>query len=261
MKVGLVGCGAIGSYIAASIAGGRVEAELEYVYDLEMEKAKALAEKARAKAATSLEEVLSSELVVEAASIEAARELIPLAVQRGKDLLVLSVGALAEESFLSMAQEGKARLYLPSGAIGALDALKSAREAELEEVTLVTTKSPEALEGTPQLQKEKQKRIEERTLLFDGYAREAIKAFPQNVNVAVAVSLAGLGVDRTRVKVYADPLAKRNTHELFARGAFGRLQLEVENLPSPQNPRTSQLAALSAVATLRKITSSLRVGT
>jgi len=261
MKVALIGCGAIGSFIAESIAEGRVEAELAYIYDVQKAKAESLAVKVKSRVASTLDEILSSdvELVIEAASIKAAREVLSRALSHGKSVLLLSIGALAEKNFLDeallRAEKGNARIYLPSGAVGALDALKSAREAGLEEVTLVTTKPPRALKGSPLLGDDK------KTLLFDGNARDAIEAFPQNVNVAIAVSLAGLGVEKTRVKVYVDPEAELNKHEIYARGAFGSLYFRVENLPSPQNPKTSYLAALSAVATLRRISSRLQIGT
>jgi len=262
MKVALVGCGAIGSFIARALARGGINAELEYVCDIEEERASSLGEEVGASVAD-LEGILNSEveLIVEAASIGAAREVMNKALPGGKDILILSVGALAEEEFLNLAEESEGRVYIPSGAVGGLDVLKAAREAEIEKVTLSTTKPPEALEGAPGVEDVNLEGIEEKTLLFEGTAREAIRAFPQNVNVAVAVSLAGLGVDRTEVRVYADPGAERNSHKLRARGEFGKMVLEVENLPSPQNPRTSYLAALSALATLRRGVSSLRVGT
>ncbi len=271
MKVALVGCGAIGSVLARAMAEHRVEAELVSVFDLSMEKAVELASLFEKKPAlaTSLEEVLSSnaELVIEAASVRAARELLIPALRSGKDVLLLSVGALADVEFLreveSTAAEHRRKVHIPSGAVGALDALKSAREAGLEEVKLVTTKPPRALEGAPYLAQRSISLAElrERRVVFSGSALEAIAGFPANVNVAVAVSLAGVGVERTKVEIVADPRAERNVHEVFARGSFGELHLRVENLPSPENPKTSYLAALSAIATLRKLSTPLQVGT
>jgi aspartate dehydrogenase len=271
LKVALIGCGAIGTVIAKAIAEGRVEAELVCIFDLDRKKAARLSSLFRRKPyiAASIEEVLSSEaeLVIEAASVAAAKALLIPALKAGKDVLLLSVGALADAGFLEevekAATQKQRRVYLPSGAVGALDALKSAREAELEEVRITTTKPPHALEGAPYLAERdiSLKGLKERKVVFSGTAREAIAGFPANINVAVAVSLAGIGVDRTRVEIVADPEAKRNVHEVFARGKFGELYFRVENLPSPENPKTSYLAALSAIATLRKIASSLQVGT
>lgn len=271
MKVALVGCGAIGSVLARAMAEHRVEAELVSVFDLSREKAAKLASlfEKRPEVASSLKEVLSSnaELVIEAASVGAARELLIPALSSGKDVLLLSVGALANVEFLrqveSTAKEHRRKVHIPSGAAGALDALKSAREAELEEVKLVTTKPPRALEGAPYLARRgiSLTKLKERKVVFSGSALEAIAGFPANVNVAVAVSLAGVGVERTRVEIVADPQAKRNVHEVFARGDFGELYFRVKNLPSPENPKTSYLAALSAIATLRRLSAPLQVGT
>ena len=216
-----------------------------------------------------MEDVLSSEaeLVIEAASVAAARELLIPALRSGKDVLLLSVGALADVEFLreveEAARKNKRRVHIPSGAVGALDALKSAREAELGEVKLVSTKHPKALEGAPYLAERgiSLASLRERKVVFSGSASEAIAGFPANANVAIAVSLAGVGVERTRVEIVADPEARRNMHEVFARGSFGELYFRVENLPSPENPRTSHLAALSAIATLRRLAAPLQVGT
>ncbi|WP_456475694.1 aspartate dehydrogenase [Candidatus Pyrohabitans sp.] len=271
MKVALVGCGAIGTVIARAIAEDRVEAELLCVFDLDRRKADEICSLflKKPKVALSFEELLSgdAQLVIEAASIGAAKAVLIPALRAGKDVLLLSVGALADDAFLSRVEKtargtGR-RVYLPSGAIGALDALKSAREAGLEEVKITTTKPPQALEGAPYLAEKgiSLKGLKERRRVFSGYAREAIKGFPANINVAVAVSLAGAGVDKTRVEIVADPKVERNVHEVHAKGDFGELYFRVENLPSPENPRTSMLAALSAIATLRRIAAPVQVGT
>ena len=103
--------------------------------------------------------------------------------------------------------------------------------------------------------------IEKETLLFEGTASEAVKAFPANVNVAATISLAGIGFERTKVRVIADPTLSRNVHEITVEGEFGKLSTRVENLPSPENPKTSYLAALSAISTLKKILSPVQIGT
>ncbi|WP_457555401.1 aspartate dehydrogenase [Candidatus Pyrohabitans sp.] len=271
MKVALVGCGAIGAVLARAMAEHRVEAELVSVFDLSRERAErlsALFEK-KPEVAAGMEEVLSSEaeLVIEAASVAAARELLLPALSSGKDVLLLSVGAIADVEFLKRVEEtarrNRRQVHIPSGAVGALDALKSAREAELTEVKLVSTKRPEALEGAPYLAERgiSLHGLKERKVLFSGTAREAIAGFPANANVAIAVSLAGLGVENTRVEIVAEPGARRNVHEILARGSFGELYFRVENLPSPENPRTSYLAALSAISTLRRLGAPLQVGT
>lgn len=253
--IGIVGCGAIGSFIARSIA----KEHKIGVFDLRSETSQKLASELKARSFSSLEELLEDcEVVVESASIEAAREILERALPLGKRILVMSVGVFADEEFVrkaeAMAEEYGSEIYVPSGAIGALDALRSARST-LEEVRLVTTKPPRALEKAPCYRE-----VEEKTLLFSGNALQAIKCFPQNVNVAIAVSLAGIGVERTRVEVYADPETELNVHEIHARGGFGSLYFRVENKPTPENPKTSYLAALSAVETLRSMFRRLKFG-
>ena len=138
----------------------------------------------------------------------------------------------------------------PSGAICGVDGLKAGALAGIKSVTLVTTKPPKSL-GL---------KVEKWTIVFDGTAREAVKRFPQNVNVAACLSIAGIGFDETRVQVVADPLATRNQHKIIMEGAFGRIRVEVENLPSPTNPKTSHLASLSAIATLKRALDPVQVG-
>jgi len=271
LKVGLLGCGAIGRVIAESICAGTVNASLEMVYDTNKASAETVCSimEKPPRVADSMEAILDSEvdLVVEAASVGAAREVAIPVLEGGKDLMILSVGALAEGDFYQRVQEAARafgrKVYIPSGAIGALDALRSASGAALEEVTLTTTKHPEGFRGAPYLVEKgiEPEDIKEKTVIFEGSAMEAIQGFPANTNVAVALGISGMGVEKTRVKVIADPTATRNTHEIHVKGDFGEFTFKVENTPSPHNPRTSYLAALSAVATLKKITSPIQVGT
>ncbi len=256
MRIALIGCGAIGKAIAGAIARREVDATLEVAYDRLTRKAEDIAELTGAKTARSIDDVLRSdvELVVEAASIEALKEFGLGVVNSGKDLLVMSAGALADDSFfaelLHAAKKGRKKIYVPSGAIGCLDALKSASIAKVSEVNLVTTKPPASLGVTAKSRKK----------VFEGNAREAIKRYPVNINVSVALALAGLGLDKTKVSIIADPNATRNIHEIRVAGEFGELSARVTNVPSPDNPRTSYLAALSAIAMLKRIVSPLEVG-
>lgn len=203
----------------------------------------------------SLEELVAvSDIVVEAATVEAARECVPSALAAGRDVLMMSVGALVDGRFYEELREtargNGCKLYLPAGAMAGIDGLRAGAVAELKSVTLVTTKPPAAL-GVD---------VDRWTRVFAGSAREAIERFPKNVNVAVCLALAGIGVDRTRVEVVADPLVTTNEHKLIVEGDFGRLRLELVNLPHPDNPRTSYLASLSAIATLAKILDPIQVG-
>jgi len=164
---------------------------------------------------------------------------------------------------LGLVSVNKCRIYVPSGAISGLDAVKGAMVGTISNATLTTRKSPKQLEGAPYVVKNKidLKSLDEPSLIFSGSAKEAVSAFPANINVAAALSLAGIGADKTLVQIIADPACKKNIHEIELEGDFGKLIAKTENVPSPRNPKTSYLAALSGVALLQRITSSLVVGT
>jgi aspartate dehydrogenase len=271
MRIALIGCGAIGRVIAEAVKEGVVDVAIDCLYDLDKQRCEELAtllgEKPRI--CLSIEEVLNSKagLVVEAASQKAVKEYALDVLKTGKSLLVMSVGALLDEAFYNTlkdaARANKVKIYVPSGAIGGLDALKAASIGKIYEVKLVTTKHPRGLKGAPYLRRRgiRAESIREKTVLYEGSAFEAVKEFPANVNVSAALSLAGIGAAMTRVVVIADPGAKRNFHEIIAKGDFGSFALRFENLPSPGNPRTSFLAALSAIAILKRLSSPVEVGT
>lgn len=254
MKLGIIGCGAIGTDVAKA-ADEMEEIDEIYLYDIVEEKAKKLADDLKKAKFAKVEDFLPVvDIVFESASQQAVYEYAEKAIEAKKDLIIMSIGALFDDEFrerlIKKAKENKCKIYLPSGAVAGLDGIKAASIGGLDEVTLVTTKSPEAFG----------KKIEKRTVLFDGNAREAVKLFPKNINVAACLSLAGIGFDKTRVKVVADPVIRFNSHKILAHGKFGRLRAEVENLPNPKNPSTSYLASLSAIAVLKKIVSPLQIG-
>jgi len=175
----------------------------------------------------------------------------PLVLQAGVDLLMLSIGALAEPSveraLVDAARQGESRAVVLSGGIGALDAISSACVGGLERVTHTTRKPARAL-----LPAAEAGALREPRELFCGSAREGVLRFPESINVAAAVSLAGIGLDRTQVRVIADPGVLRNRHEVVAEGAFGKLRFEIENVPTLDNPRTGRLVAMSVVHALRR---------
>jgi len=181
--------------------------------------------------------------------------------------MILSVGALLDESIYDILSEAcehfHKTIYLPSGAIAGLDAIKSVHD-QLDSVTLTTTKHPRSLKGakffeTSDIDLEK---IDKPTIIFEGKAKEAVSLFPANINVAALLSLAGVGSDKTSVKIVADPNTTKNTHNIIAQGKFGKMVFTVENVPDETNPKTSKLAILSAIETLRKYCSSgISVGT
>ena len=208
-----------------------------------------------------------SDLVIEAASHEAVEKYGPMVLEKGKDLMVLSIGAFSNDLLFSTLKEltrkHSSHLYLPSGAIAGIDGIKSANVASIEKVELRTKKSIASLEGADFIHDKgiSLNEITEPTIIFEGNAREAVKHFPKNVNVAAAVSLAGIGFDKTLVKIIADPSTSRNNHFLTVSGRFGSYTVELKNYPAMSNPKTSYLAALSAIATLRNIVSGVWIGT
>ncbi len=266
MKVFLLGCGSIGRYLATAAAGMEAVDEI-LIYDNHPEEIAAFVESlSKGRIVDTLEHISEAELVVEAASQEAAREVLPLALEMGKDVMVLSVGALVDDGFRRSCQDlalrNGGRFMVPSGAVCGVDGLRSAAVEDLDSVELISTKGPRSLDGAPYIVERgiDVHSIKERTELFRGSARDAVRLFPKNVNVAATVSLLGLGFDRTMVTVVLDPDAEENRHQLLVRGAFGSLCSETRNLPFPENPATSHLAALSAAAALRRIVDNQWIG-
>jgi aspartate dehydrogenase len=207
------------------------------------------------------------DVVVEAASHEAVREHAAPLLEAGVSLIVLSGGALHDDALRGrlerLAAEKKALLYVPSGGIGGLDALKAAVAAGCEEVEIAVTKPPAAWKGIPYVERlgVDLDRLDGPHTLFDGTAREGVPHFPQNVNIAAVLSMAGIGFDRTRLKVVADPALKLNTHYITMRGRTGTVSLKFESVPFPDNPKTAMLACYSALAALKEFGQRVRYGT
>lgn len=268
MKIALIGCGNIGTVIAKSIMDKKLDVELEYVYDIDDERAKKFAEKFQIKY-KGFDEILREDLdlIVEVASQEAVKSLIPKALEAKKNVMIMSAGALVDENLLqkikNLAKKNNLKVYLPSGAIIGLDGIKSANIGKITNVTIKTRKPPKSLKGAPFFEKNPVDldQIKNPTIVYEGPAKEAVKLFPKNVNVAASLSLAGIGPEKTNVQIIVDPNIKSNIHEIIAEGSFGKIKTRAENVPSPDNPKTSYLAALSAVATLKKITEPIEVGT
>jgi aspartate dehydrogenase len=207
--------------------------------------------------------VTAADLVVEASTQAHLEEIAPATIGAGKDLVVLSCGALLRhQDWIDLAEANGCRIYVPSGAICGLDGVKGARAGAVSHVTLEMRKPPRGLTGAPYIEARKidLDGITEETLIFDGPATEACPAFPANVNILAALSLAGIGPELTRLKLYAVPGLTRNTHRVTAEGEFGRFTLEIANVPS-ENPRTGKLSYLSTIALLRDLGATLRVGT
>jgi len=267
LRIGVVGCGTIGGEICAAIDGGTVPATLVGISDASAEAAERLASRLRSRPPIlPLERLIASaDLIVEATARSVAPGIILAALRGSANVMVMSVGGLlaCREEACALAEKAGRQIYVPSGAIAALDAVKGAAVGRIDQVRLTTRKPPRALDGAPYVVQQgiRLDQISHATTIFSGSALEAIDGFPANVNVAIALSLAGLGPEKTQVRVVADPGCDRNIHEVEVEGEFGRLVARVENLPSPTNPKTSYMAALSAIALLKRLTSSLVVGT
>ena len=207
------------------------------------------------------------EVVIEAASHDAVREHAEALLSKGVAVIVLSGGALCDDDLRARLERASAKhrvlLYVPSGGIGGLDALKAACAAGVDEVSIAVTKPPAAWKGIPYVEKLKidLDRLAGPVTLFEGTAREGVPHFPANVNIAAVLSLAGVGFDRTRLKVVADPALRFNTHFVTIRGRTGTIDLRFESVPSTDNPKTAMLACYSALAAFRQFNSPVRYGT
>ncbi len=260
MRITIVGCGAIGSRLAAA-ADAMAEVKRIYLVDIVKEVADNLAASlSKAIVVESVEdELYHADLVIEAANQETAKEVVPKVVSRGVDVMVMSVGSFVDDDYRRMvfqsAVEHEAKIFIPSGALCGVDGLRGASMEKLEAVELITTKGPKSLAGVKYLQDKgiDTMAIKEKTVVFSGSARDAVKFFPRNVNVAATVSLVGVGFDDTKVTIVLDPDATSNSHELRYKGVFGEAVAHTYNVPEPNNPKTSELAGLSATAALRRI--------
>jgi aspartate dehydrogenase len=268
-NISIIGCGAIGSELALSVDRMMIEnVTISSLLDIKLENAEILKSKLSHNnpiVFNDFSEYVKSDnlkdvdIVVEAASQNALTSYLNSIIQLKKDVLVMSVGAFANSEFFSQViknvEKNDVNLYLPSGAIAGIDAIKSVRSS-ISYVTLTTTKNPNSLKDSPFFKKTNLTidSIKKRTLIFEGSAVEAVQNFPANVNVAALLGLAGIGIEKTKVNVIADPSLRINKHEIKVIGKFGELIVRVKNVPSPTNPKTSYLAILSIIESLRSIT-------
>lgn len=266
IKVGIIGCGAIGTQLIKAIKKDfKGKLKLVAVCDKDIDKARAAVGSLKIKPKVlSIDSLIKiSDLVIEAASASIAASVAKGALLAGKEVMVMSIGGLVKrKDIFRLANKKKKHLYLPSGALCGLDGIKSASMARISMATLITKKPPQALQGAPYLIKNKinLNSLKKERLIFSGKAKEAIKAFPKNVNVSAILSLAGIGAERTAVKIVCSPKAKVNSHAVVVKGDFGQLTAQTKNLPSPHNPKTSYLAILSAIATLKSMIEYVKVG-
>jgi aspartate dehydrogenase len=265
LSVALGGFGAIGGALARRLDQGLPGLRLVAVSARDVGRAeRRLAELARPVPVVPLGALAAAaDLVVECAPAVVFREIALPAIEAGRIFMPVSVGQLLEqEDLVARAAATGARIIVPTGALLGLDAVRAAAEGEIRSVTMVTRKPPGGLAGAPYLEQHGIRLDDLRAPLkvFDGSARDGARGFPANVNVAAALSLAGIGPDRTRLEIWADPGVSRNTHRIVVEADSARFEMTIENVPSEANPRTGKITALSVIAALRGLTATLRIG-
>lgn len=258
MNIGIIGAGSIATFLMTEI-------QEKYAADLKVKglfvrnivKHEKLAADYGIQLFDDIEQFLSSniDIVVEAANIKVAQELVPRVLEK-KEVVIISIGAFAAEEFLEkvllLGKRYNRSIYLPSGAIGGIDLIQNANALGDLEHVMLTTRKPAYSFGEVDLVGEK--------VIFQGSASEAIVQFPKNINVSIILSLAGIGIKDTKVKIIADSNVTKNHHQIQAKGSFGSFSMQIENEPMPDNPNTSMLAALSVLGTLKKLQSNLKIG-
>ncbi len=267
LKIGIIGCGTIGTEIALACRGRlKDKVILSAVCDANAKSAQALIDKTGLGIGMlGLDEIIKeAQFIVEAASASISSEVLKKCIGLKRDCLIMSVGGLiGGEGLLEEAKKKGIKVYIPSGALCGIDGLKSAMAGKIDSVTLTTRKPPKGLVGAPYLKEQKidVENIKKETVVFEGSAQDAVKGFPQNVNVSAVLSLAGIGARKTTVRLVTSPDYTKNIHEVEVTGEFGRMSTITENVPSKTNPKTSALAIFSAIATLEAAVSSVRIGT
>lgn len=252
--VGILGCGAIANIITDYATEGKLGVDLKFFYDYDMGKAENLASQVDGMVVKDVNDMLDHvDIVIEAASPQAVVKIVPQILEKGKDVIVMSLGALMELNFKNhlekIAEKNNSRIYAPSGAIAGLDGIKAASIGKIHEVSLVTRKSPRSLGIS----------TDKETILYEGKASDAVRKFPMNINVAAALSIT-CGKE-ANVKIIADPNANYNCHEIHVIGDFGEIRTVTQSTSCATNPKTSVLAAYSAIKLLKSLNDNMRIGT
>ncbi len=266
LRVAIGGFGAIGSAVARRLDAGIEGLRLTAVSARDPEKAKGrMAGFSVRVPVIALGELAAvADVVLECAPAAVFLEVARPALEAGRIFMPLSVGMLlSHPELVELARQHGARILVPTGALIGLDAVRAAAEGVIRSARMVTRKPPRGLEGAPYLVERgiSLDGLNGPLKVFDGSAREGARGFPANVNVAAALSLAGIGPDETRLEIWADPGLSRNIHRIEVEADSARFSMEIENVPSEENPRTGRITALSAIAALRALVSPLKVGT
>ena len=266
LKVGLAGLGAIGRAMARKLHDGALpDTTLAGVCARDYAKARAFMDEISCPAPVLTVEALAqiADLVVECAPAAVFGEIAVAVLSEGKVFMALSVGQLLERpELIALAKEHGGQIIVPTGALIGLDAVTAAAEGEIQSVSMITRKPVKGLLGAPYLAKHgiEIANITAPLRIFKGTAREAARGFPENVNVVAALSLAGIGADKTTIEIWADPALTRNVHRVVVESDSASFEMSIQNIPS-ENPKTGRITALSALAALRKLRAPLRVGT
>jgi len=268
VKIGIVGCGAIGTGIARFVQKDlKKDCQLTALYDIDYNKARGLEGKisARGVARDSLDKLINeSDLIVEAVNAPHTQAIISKALTAKKDVMAMSVGKLLNAAGLfKLAHKNRCRLLLPSGAIAGVDAVKAAGLSRITSIKLTTRKPLSGFAGNSYLKTKgiDPSRIKKETVLFRGKVKEAVEHFPQNINVAATLALAAGAVRKMIVCIMTSPDYTRNSHEIEVAGSFGRIVTKTENVICPDNPKTSYLAVLSGMQTLKQYCQGVVIGT
>lgn len=254
MIVGILGCGAIANVIVNNFLSKDSGIKIKYFYDHDIEKAENLAIIGNGIAVLNIDDMIDNvDLVLEAASPTSVEKYILKVLNKGKNVMIMSIGALMDNEIrnqmIETATNNNAKIFAPSGAIVGLDGIKAASIGKINKATLTTRKPPKSLG----------KYADKEEILYEGKASEAVKKFPVNINVAAALSIAcNMDVD---VKIIVDPKVDKNVHEVIVKGDFGQVKTITENLPCEANPKTSMLAAYSAIKLLTSLSENFIMGT
>lgn len=265
LRVAIAGLGSIGSKIATALDQGIEGLALSVVAVRDSAKHQAFLNGLRRPPQILPIDQLgdAADIVVECAPSSQLRAIVEPAVKRGRSAVVVSVGGLLDNfDLVDLARTNGGRILVPTGALIGLDAVNAAAVGTIHSVKMVTRKPIDGLKGAPFIVQNNIDidNLREPLKLFEGSARDAAKGFPANVNVAVALSLAGIGPDRTQMQVWADPTVTRNVHRIEVEADSARFSMGIENIPS-ENPKTGMITALSVIALLRKQRATLCVGT
>lgn len=265
MRIGIAGLGAIGRRIALALRDGLPGLTLACVVAGDRAKATAWLEgQGIACPVVAAQELPAHcDLVVECAPARHLEDICRPMLEAGKKVMTLSAGALLPRpELIELARARGGQIIVPTGALIGLDAVCAAAEGDIRSVRMITRKPPGGLAGAPHLVENaiSIERLTEPKLVFSGSARAAAAGFPANVNVAAALSLAGIGPDATTIEIWADPTVTRNCHRIEVDADSASFSMTIENIPS-ENPKTGRITALSAIAALRKLRAPLRVGT